>query len=458
VSAPPRITPVQRDMILQRLRSGFDRDVIATEVGVTVAQVSAVAAHVRMGTYDGREDTSRVNLDESLRDNASRDERAAEDISAPRIRPILLGNAEQGGTPVYWNPDPVTGSANPHILILGETGYGKTYTICCMLAELAQQNVPSIVFDYGQGFSLRATPDAFSYYAHSAEVEASREGIDLNPLQIFSSDMYGPVNVAQRIADTFTRVYPQIGIQQHATLRQAVLDVFADSGIRGDVPGSWKGDTPSFDLLRQHLEFHANKSDSARRRLAQSVSSHISTLFVFNTLRPGGRKLTWSEIIKGPGCVILQLAGLESSLEAIVTEFLLWNLVGFVEALGPGPLRCFVVLDEAHKLSFDRGSPTEKLLREGRKFGVGVVLASQQPEDFSAVAFANTATKLVFQVADDRFAVSKRLQRKLAYGRSIENLSATVTGLPRGSAYVMSDKVRGVVRITDFEARASKWK
>jgi len=129
-----------------------------------------------------------------------------------------------------------------------------------------------------------------------------------------------------------------------------------------------------------------------------------------------------------------------------------------VEALGPGPLRCFVVLDEAHKLSFDRGSPTEKLLREGRKFGVGVVLASQQPEDFSAVAFANTATKLVFQVADDRFAVSKRLQRKLAYGRSIENLSATVTGLPRGSAYVMSDKVRGVVRITDFEARASKWK
>ena len=55
-----------------------------------------------------------------------------------------------------------------------------------------------------------------------------------------------------------------------------------------------------------------------------------------------------------------------------MTEFLLWNLIGFIEAIGPGPLRCFVVLDEAHKLSFDRGSPVEKLLREGRKFGLGL--------------------------------------------------------------------------------------
>ena len=31
-------------------------------------------------------------------------------------------------------------------------------------------------------------------------------------------------------------------------------------------------------------------------------------------------------------------------------------------------------------------------MREGRKFGLGVILASQQPDDFSPVAFSNTAT------------------------------------------------------------------
>jgi len=83
---------------------------------------------------------------------------------------------------------------------------------------------------------------------------------------------------------------------------------------------------------------------------------------------------------------LIQLKGLEYSLERAVTEFLLWNLIGYIEALGPSPLRCFIVLDEAHKLSFDQGSPVEKLLREGRKFGLGLILASQQPEDFSTVA------------------------------------------------------------------------
>ena len=60
----------------------------------------------------------------------------------------------------------------------------------------------------------------------------------------------------------------------------------------------------------------------------------------------------------------------------------------------------------AHKLSFNPGSPVEKLLREGRKFGLGLILASQQPEDFSPVAFANTATKIVFQVGDERSTIS----------------------------------------------------
>ena len=99
--------------------------------------------------------------------------------------------------------------------------------------------------------------------------------------------------------------------------------------------------------------------------------------------RPSGQKLAWTEMLAARNrVVIIQLQGLEYSLERAVTEFLLWNLIGFIEALGPGPLRCFVILDEAHKLSFNPGSPVEKLLREGRKFGLGLILASQQPEEF----------------------------------------------------------------------------
>ena len=155
--------------------------------------------------------------------------------------------------------------------------------------------------------------------------------------------------------------------------------------------------------------------------------------------------------------VVIQLKGLEHTLERAVTEFMLWNLIGFIEAMGPGTLRCFVVLDEAHKLSFDRGSPVEKLLREGRKFGLGLILASQQPEDFSPVAFANTATKIVFQVGDDRSTISRLLHRKIKNAHSFGEIYQLITKLPRGWAYVVSENIGSVVRIASFRDRVARW-
>jgi DNA phosphorothioation-dependent restriction protein DptH len=335
-----------------------------------------------MGTYtlpaveESREDTAK---EKSRTQNLLRQMHKLGSIpSLPRrLTPILLGNDAESNEEVFWNPDPESGAANPHVLVLGESGFGKTYTIACLLAELAQQRLLSVVLDYGQGFALDALPQEFLKAANPVELQASRDGLDINPLQIFPSDLHGPVNVAQRVADTFARVYPKIGVQQHAVLRQAVLDVMADEGITPDNSNSWEWDLPVFRNLEHKLLSYAKNPNNPQNRFAASVASHISTLFVFNTFRSNGQKLAWSETMKASGGVfVIQLKGLEYSLERAVTEFLLWNLIGYIEALGPSPLRCFIVLDEAHKLSFDPRSPVEKLLREGDKFSLGLILAS----------------------------------------------------------------------------------
>ncbi len=459
---PSRITETQRQAVLEMLAQGHDRETIAARVGVTAGQVSAVAAHVTMGTYELPAEiqaaesapiTARTaNLLRQLRNVTPTDRRR------DQMNPVLLGNDAESNEEVFWNPDPENGSANPHVLVLGESGFGKTYTVSCLLVELAQQRIPSIVFDYGQGFPLEAANDEFVKWARPVEIQASRDGIDINPLQIFASDLHGPVNVAQRVADTFCRVYSQIGVQQHSVLRQAVLDAMADQGILPDRPKSWDCELPAFGNLQRVLARYVNNAASPHRRFAASVASHISTMFVFNTFRSNGRKLAWLEMIDCRGQVfIIRLKGLEHSLERAVTEFLLWNLIGFIESLGPGRLRCFVVLDEAHKLSFDRGSPIEKLLREGRKFGLGLILASQQPDDFSPVAFANTATKIVFQVGDEKSNVSRQLHRKIRNAHSFSEIFELITKLPRGWAYVVSENVGRVVQIQSFERRASRW-
>ena len=416
---PKKVTPEQRKAILQLLAQGQDRDTIAAATDVTPGQVSAISAHVKMGTYAlpepgettedfiPRPSEKTTNLLRQL-EQLERNKKEAK-----HLNPIPLGTDIESGGEVCWNPDQASGTPNPHILILGESGTGKTYAISCLAAELAQAGIVSIVFDYGQGFSPSGLATEFVDATNPLELQAGRDGVNINPMQIFPSDLHGPINVAQRVADTFARVY-KIGVQQHATIRQAVLDVLEDAGILQNAPETWSAVLPAFRELQNKLNDYAGNPENPQARFAASAASHVSTLFVFNTFRSGGQRLLWTDMLSGSNQVIvIQLKGLEYSLERAVTEFMLWNLIGFIEAMGPGPLRCFVVLDEAHKLSFDRGSPVEKLLREGRKFGLGLILASQQPEDFSPVAFANTATKIVFQVGDERSTISRQLHRKI---------------------------------------------
>jgi len=48
---PKKVSSEQRAAVLRMLAQGQDRETIAAAVGVTPGQVSAILAHVKMGTY-----------------------------------------------------------------------------------------------------------------------------------------------------------------------------------------------------------------------------------------------------------------------------------------------------------------------------------------------------------------------------------------------------------------------
>src|SRR5262249_31196752 len=147
-------------------------------------------------------------------------------------------------------------------------------------------------------------------------------------------------------------------------LRDAILNCFRDAGVDPDRKKTWGLKPPRFADLKLTLESLAQDSKNPSRRIASAVGSHISTVFGFNTFRATGLDLDWEQILSSEShTYIVQLKGLEHLLERVTTELLLWNLVGYIESLGPGPLRCMVLLDEAHRLSFASNSPVEKLLR-----------------------------------------------------------------------------------------------
>jgi hypothetical protein len=194
---PKKVTPDQRSEILQMLTQGHDRETIAATVGVTPGQVSAISAHVSMGTYtlpDPVEQTARAEVvgtePPGRTSNLLRKLKVLEraPVRETSLAPILLGSDAETDEEIYWNPDPGSGSANPHVLILGESGFGKTYTIASLSAELAQENVVSIIFDYGQGFSPAALPREFVGATNPLELHAGRDGAAISPLQVRLSD------------------------------------------------------------------------------------------------------------------------------------------------------------------------------------------------------------------------------------------------------------------------------
>jgi len=440
-----KITPEQRQLISELLDRGEKRHVIAELAHVTPGQVSALAAHRTMRLLR-RQKESAKDAEDGVSSNLQPDNGPAQ----AHLRPIPLGSEIDGGTPVVWDPE---GASNPHLLILGESGSGKTYTASRLVVELARTGYACIVLDYGQGFSMDNVPARLREQLNVTTFDLSRDGIGINPLQIYPSDTHGPATVAQRVADTFIRVYPRLGVQQHALLRRAVVELLEDGGIRGDDKKTWSRQPPPFRDLEQKLLEYAGSQEASLRRVASATAPHVSTLFFFNTFRRTGHALSWSDLLTRRGAAwILGLGGLELSVERAVTEFLLWSLIRHFEMLGPSPLRCFVVLYEAHKLAFGPGSPVEKVLREGLKFGLGVILASQQPEDFSPVAYANTAAKIVFQTGDQTGMVSRQLHRKVKNDHSYEYIAKTIGTLPRGSAYVVLSNIGRATRMLSFEA------
>ena len=79
-------------------------------------------------------------------------------------------------------------------------------------------------------------------------------------------------------------------------------------------------------------------------------------------------------------------------------------------------LRLALVLDEAHRLAKDITLP--KIMKEGRKFGVAVVVASQGLTDFHQDVLGNAGSKIVFRT---NFPMSKKVAGFLRPDKGVDS-------------------------------------
>lgn len=359
---------------------------------------------------------------------------------------IIIGYTESH-EPIFWNP---INAPNPHLMIVGESGFGKTYGITGLICELNKINLPTVIIDYSKSYAVKNFPNKFKNPNNVKEINISKDGISLNPLDIRTSDERGPLSVAVRISETFNRIY-RIGVHQAALLRDVIVDVYMKRGITENNPKSWSRQAPYLSDIYKELTIISEDDQDPRRKYADKTKSHISNFFVYDTFNQQGTDFSWDEAITSKRITILQLSGLDGKIQKVITEFLLWDIYSYISAKGEKPLSCFLVLDEAHNLKFEAGTPIDKIVREARKFGLAAILASQQPDDFSGPVFSNTGTKICFQVAEDKGKFVQRIAAKCS--KNPIEVRQILSTIPKAHAFVLTKNQGFVCRIASYAER-----
>lgn len=348
---------------------------------------------------------------------------ATEEVStAASSRPrVLVGHGSAKSRPqreVWFDPqNPEQALNNPHISISGETGSGKTQATKALLHDLLPQGIPALILDFKDDYSKGeyAATEGFTVY------DANFGSLPFNPMVPPvdpESGRANPMGHVHELANMIQRIY-KLGDQQAYALREAMKETYTIAGV---------GDRPFVpDEGQDYLPFEAVR-DVLIREEATTLLGRLSPIFDLGLFSRGDDSTSLDELLSTPSVIRLsQLPG--DQVKNAVAEFFLMALYSFlIRRPHPHRLERALVLDEAWRLV---QSPfLEPLMREGRAFGLGVVLATQFPKDLPDQIAGSTGTRLFFN--QTKAEQVREIQRTLVgktSGTEADHLGNLIRGL-----------------------------
>jgi DNA phosphorothioation-dependent restriction protein DptH len=265
-----------------------------------------------------------------------------------------------------------------------------------------------------------------------------------------------PSSTSQRVAGVFSGVY-NFGDQQKSALYQAIK-----SGLeaRGETGMALADLIPQLQLLTEQ-----------KGVVSQSAASVISKITPFTDQNPFGTEdpESWEKLFSDAQhrCHVLQLAGFMKDAARLVTEFSLIDLYWFYRSKGSKRKPRVVVLDEVQNLDHREESPLAQLLREGRKFGFSLILATQimsNLEKDEKDRLFNSAHKLFFRPADTETRTYAEIAA-MSTGEKPEHWVQRLASLNKGECYSLGPSLNAAsgklevkafrIRVTSLDERSA---
>ncbi len=309
---------------------------------------------------------------------------------------------------------------NPHLLIAGLPGMGKTTCLVNLCKQMVAQGVRPIVFSYHQDIDERLE----KLIGDIRYVDF--DGLGFNPLQVIDRNArMAYLDVAGAVRDIFTAIYPDLGDIQAESIRRAIKESFDEAGwsSREDVL------EPEFKRFVEILRT-CGKPD----RGLHSLFARLDELDDYGFFDAGdeSRGSLW----EGEKPIIIRIHTTQNdNLQRAFAYLIFYGLYKDMFRRGIRErITHALVFDEAHRATRLKLIPT--MAKECRKYGISLVLASQEARDFDVSVFSAIANYLIFRSTD---ADAKFLVRNVANSKQEKVLIDRIKQMEKYKAFYFGE-------------------
>lgn len=306
-----------------------------------------------------------------------------EEIDEPRI--VIKVGTTKSGKEIVFEPNNTDKVTHPNMGIIGTMGTGKTQFARSIIAQFAKEghhnvgnkSVGMLVFDYKGDYYQED-------FLQTVGGEMFTAGFPFNPLKLIVTEktkyMNLPSVTADRISDSFTKAYG-LGTVQASRIKQVIIDTYEQFGITRD-SNTWDRPLPTMnDVVQNYLE----QNDAH-----DSVFALFSKLSDYSIFTPDNTQCVslfeWLDGVK-----VIDLTIYPEDTKKVIVSLILDLFYEEMRLLGESKtsgrfreLRAMILVDEAHQFLNKDFKAFRNIISEGRMFGVGMILSTQNLSDFKS--------------------------------------------------------------------------
>jgi DNA phosphorothioation-dependent restriction protein DptH len=345
------------------------------------------------------------------------------DLVAPLVQQteaeIILGEQLANHEKVIWR---VSTQGNPHLLIVGLPGMGKTTCLIHLCRQLVEAQIAPIVFSYHEDID-----EKLNAVLPRELKSVSYAGLGFNPLQVVGSSPLAYMDNVAMLRDIFSTIFPDLGDVQLGRIREALKQSYTDCGWSNLSGGTVPAFSAFFDILRAD----AKPDKGVMLRLNELAD------YGFFASTSGS-----SSLLDAGDAAIVKIHGTQNEvLQRAFASFVLHNLYQAMFRRGPQSLITHaIVFDEAHRAAKLRLIPT--MAKECRKFGLALVVASQEVKDFDDSLFTAVASYLALRVNESD---AKKMARVMAPSDKIALYADRIKQTEKYRAWYLTEGMKAPV-------------